>query len=70
MNISPPASLPYYILGSPKIKYPEDLKGGTLATRIPGTSADFAVRLQYTIGRRLQRYPSRWSAVLRRGLPR
>ena len=38
-------TLPYYILGSPKIKSPEDLKGRTLATHIPGTSADFAVRL-------------------------
>lgn len=37
--------LPYYIIGSPKIKSPEDLKGRTLATHIPGTSADFAVRL-------------------------
>ena len=38
-------TLPYYIIGSPKIKSPEDLKGRTLATHIPGTSADFAVRL-------------------------
>lgn len=38
-------TLPYYILGNRKIKSPEDLKGRTLATHIPGTSADFAVRL-------------------------
>lgn len=38
-------TLPYYIIGNPKIKSPEDLKGRTLATHIPGTSADFAVRL-------------------------
>lgn len=38
-------TLPYYIIANPKIKSPEDLKGRTLATHIPGTSADFAVRL-------------------------
>ena len=38
-------TLPYYIVGNPSIKSPEDLKGRTLATHIPGTSADFAVRL-------------------------
>jgi ABC-type nitrate/sulfonate/bicarbonate transport system substrate-binding protein len=38
-------TLPYYIIGKPDIKSPEDLKGRTLATHIPGTSADFAVRL-------------------------
>lgn len=38
-------TLPYYIIGKPSIKLPEDLKGRTLATHIPGTSADFAVRL-------------------------
>jgi NitT/TauT family transport system substrate-binding protein len=38
-------TLPYYIIGRPEIKSPEDLKGRTLATHIPGTSADFAVRL-------------------------
>jgi NitT/TauT family transport system substrate-binding protein len=38
-------TLPYYIIGRPDIKSPEDLKGRTLATHIPGTSADFAVRL-------------------------
>jgi len=38
-------TLPYYIIGKPTIKSPEDLKGRTLATHIPGTSADFAVRL-------------------------
>ncbi|HEY7715543.1 MAG TPA: ABC transporter substrate-binding protein [Candidatus Binatia bacterium] len=38
-------TLPYYIIGRPNIKSPEDLKGRTLATHIPGTSADFAVRL-------------------------
>jgi NitT/TauT family transport system substrate-binding protein len=38
-------TLPYYIIGRPDIKSPEALKGRTLATHIPGTSADFAVRL-------------------------
>jgi NitT/TauT family transport system substrate-binding protein len=38
-------TLPYYILARPEIKSPEDLKGRILATHIPGTSADFAVRL-------------------------
>ena len=38
-------TLPYYIIGKPAIKSPEDLKGRALATHIPGTSADFAVRL-------------------------
>jgi NitT/TauT family transport system substrate-binding protein len=38
-------TLPYYIIGKPTIKSAEDLKGRTLATHIPGTSADFAVRL-------------------------
>ena len=38
-------TLPYYIIGKPTIKSPEDLKGRTLATHIPGTSADFAARL-------------------------
>ena len=37
-------TLPYYIIGA-TIKSPENLKGRTLATHIPGTSADFAVRL-------------------------
>ncbi len=38
-------TLPYYIIGKPTIKSPEDLKGRTAATHIPGTSADFALRL-------------------------
>jgi NitT/TauT family transport system substrate-binding protein len=38
-------TLPYYIIGRPNIKSAEDLRGRTLATHIPGTSADFAVRL-------------------------
>ncbi len=38
-------TLPYYLVGKPKIKSPEDLKGRTAATHIPGTSADFAMRL-------------------------
>ena len=38
-------TLPYYILARPEIKSPESLKSRTLATHIPGTSADFAVRL-------------------------
>ncbi|MEX0806131.1 MAG: ABC transporter substrate-binding protein [Candidatus Binatia bacterium] len=38
-------TLPYYIVGKPEIKSPEDLKGKSAATHIPGTSADFALRL-------------------------
>jgi ABC-type nitrate/sulfonate/bicarbonate transport system substrate-binding protein len=38
-------TLPYYIIGKSDIQSPEQLKGRTLATHIPGTSADFAVRL-------------------------
>jgi NitT/TauT family transport system substrate-binding protein len=38
-------TLPYYIIGKPDIKSPEDLKGRSVASHIPGTSADFAVRL-------------------------
>jgi NitT/TauT family transport system substrate-binding protein len=38
-------TLPYYIVGKSEIKSPEDLKGRSAATHIPGTSADFALRL-------------------------
>lgn len=38
-------TLPYYVVGKPNIKSPEDLKGRSAATHIPGTSADFALRL-------------------------
>jgi NitT/TauT family transport system substrate-binding protein len=38
-------TLPYYLIGNPEIKSPEDLKGRSAATHIPGTSADFALRL-------------------------
>jgi NitT/TauT family transport system substrate-binding protein len=38
-------TLPYYLIGKPEIKSPEDLKGRSAATHIPGTSADFALRL-------------------------
>ena len=38
-------TLPYYIVGKPEIKSPEELKGKSAATHIPGTSADFALRL-------------------------
>jgi NitT/TauT family transport system substrate-binding protein len=38
-------TLPYYIVGKPAIKSPEDLKGRSAAVHIPGTSADFAMRL-------------------------
>jgi NitT/TauT family transport system substrate-binding protein len=37
--------LPYYIIGNTRIKSPEDLKGRSAAVHIPGTSADFALRL-------------------------
>jgi NitT/TauT family transport system substrate-binding protein len=38
-------TLPYYIVGKPAIRSPEGLKGKSAATHIPGTSADFALRL-------------------------
>jgi ABC-type nitrate/sulfonate/bicarbonate transport system substrate-binding protein len=38
-------TLPYYIIGKPEIRSPEDMKGRTASTHIPGTSADFALRL-------------------------
>lgn len=38
-------TLPYFIIGSPSIKSPEGLRGRTAAVHIPGTSADFALRL-------------------------
>jgi NitT/TauT family transport system substrate-binding protein len=38
-------TLPYYLIGNPAIKSPEELKGKSAATHIPGTSADFALRL-------------------------
>src|SRR5678815_954791 len=41
-------TLPSYIIGKPAIKSPEDLKGKSAAVHIPGTSADFAMRLALT----------------------
>jgi ABC-type nitrate/sulfonate/bicarbonate transport system substrate-binding protein len=38
-------TLPYYIVGKPTIESPEELRGKAAATHIPGTSADFALRL-------------------------
>ena len=38
-------TLPYYIIGNPPIKSRDDLKGRTAAVHIPGTAADFALRL-------------------------
>jgi len=38
-------TLPYYIIGKPEIASPEALKGRTAAVHIPGTAADFALRL-------------------------
>lgn len=38
-------TLPYYIFGKPDIKSPEDLRGRSAAMHIPGTAADFALRL-------------------------
>ena len=38
-------TLPYYIIGNPTIKSRDDLKGRTAAVHIPGTAADFALRL-------------------------
>jgi len=38
-------TLPYFIVGNASIKSPEELRGKTAAVHIPGTSADFAMRL-------------------------
>jgi NitT/TauT family transport system substrate-binding protein len=38
-------TLPYFIIGNPNIKSAEGLKGRAAAVHIPGTSADFAMRL-------------------------
>ena len=38
-------TLPYYLVGKPTIESPEELRGKSAATHIPGTSADFALRL-------------------------
>ena len=38
-------TLPYFIIGNASIKSPEALKGKSAAVHIPGTSADFALRL-------------------------
>lgn len=38
-------TLPYFLFGKPEIKSPEDLKGRSAAMHIPGTAADFALRL-------------------------
>ena len=38
-------TLPYFIVGNPNIKSPEELRGRPAAVHIPGTSADFALRL-------------------------
>ncbi len=38
-------TLPYYIIGRQEIKSPEDLRGRSAAIHIPGTAADFALRL-------------------------
>ena len=41
----PDEYLPYFIIGNANIKSPEGLKGRAAAVHIPGTSADFAMRL-------------------------
>jgi len=41
-------TLPYFIIGNANIKSPEGLKGRSAAVHIPGTSADFAMRLALT----------------------
>ena len=38
-------TLPYFIIGNANIKSPEMLRGRSAAVHIPGTSADFAMRL-------------------------
>jgi len=41
-------TLPYFIIGNPNIKSPEQLRGRSAAVHIPGTSADFALRMALT----------------------
>jgi NitT/TauT family transport system substrate-binding protein len=41
-------TLPYFVIGNASIKSPEALRGKTAAVHIPGTSADFAMRLALT----------------------
>jgi NitT/TauT family transport system substrate-binding protein len=41
-------TLPYFIIGNASIKSPEMLRGRAAAVHIPGTSADFAMRLALT----------------------
>jgi NitT/TauT family transport system substrate-binding protein len=41
-------TLPYFIIGNANIKSPEMLRGRSAAVHIPGTSADFAMRLALT----------------------
>lgn len=41
-------TLPYFIVGNPNIKSPEQLRGRSAAVHIPGTSADFALRMALT----------------------
>jgi NitT/TauT family transport system substrate-binding protein len=41
-------TLPYYVIGNQSIKSPEDLKGRPASVHIPGTSADFALRMALT----------------------
>jgi NitT/TauT family transport system substrate-binding protein len=38
-------TLPYYIIGKPEIRSPEEIRGRSAAIHIPGTAADFALRL-------------------------
>jgi NitT/TauT family transport system substrate-binding protein len=38
-------TLPYFVIGNPNIKSAEGLRGRVAAVHIPGTSADFALRL-------------------------
>jgi NitT/TauT family transport system substrate-binding protein len=38
-------TLPYYLIGKPEIRSVEDLRGKSAAVHVPGTSADFALRL-------------------------
>jgi TRAP-type uncharacterized transport system substrate-binding protein len=39
------STLPYFIIGNATIKSAEGLRGRAAAVHIPGTSADFAMRL-------------------------
>ena len=64
-------TLPYFIVGKPEIKSPEKLRGRSAAVHIPGTSADFALRLalkQFAVP--YESIKRRWWTAHQRASPR